>query len=117
MPESLQILNGPAGERFAVLRVVGRLDSEGAPQLARSCVAAHAAGRDLVLNLGGVSFIASSGVGVLLATAEQFRESGRHLRLAALPPAVDSVIRLLNLDQFLPIHATEGDALTALKAA
>ena len=43
MPESLQILNGPAGERFAVLRVVGRLDSEGAPQLARSCVAAHAA--------------------------------------------------------------------------
>jgi anti-anti-sigma regulatory factor len=39
------------------------------------------------------------------------------MRLAALSPSVDAVIRLLNLDQFLTIHATEEAAMTMPKAA
>jgi anti-anti-sigma factor len=117
MPESFQILNGPADERAVLLRVVGRLDSASAPILAQRCAAVSASGRALILNLQSVSFIASSGVGALLATAEHLRESGRTMHLVALPPPVDAVIRLLNLDQFLPIHATELEALTSLKAA
>jgi len=117
MPESFQILAGPDDDRAVLLRVLGRLDSAGASLLARRCAEVNAAGHHLVLNLEQVSFIASSGVGALLAAAEQFRESGRSLSLVALAPPVDSVIRLLNLDQFLPIHATEATALASLKAA
>ncbi len=38
-------------------------------------------------------------------------------KLSDLSEAVEAVIKLLNLDQFLVIYATEGEAITALKAA
>jgi len=117
MPEPFQIVNGPSDARVAVLRVSGRLDSASAGELAQRCAAIGASNRDLVLSLEHVSFIASSGVGALLAVAEQFRASGHAMGLAALSPSVDAVIRLLNLDQFLTIHATEEAAMAARKAA
>ncbi len=117
MTETFRIDAGPEDPRAVRLRVVGRLDSASADRLARRCAEVKGAGRHLVLNLEQVSFIASSGIGALLAIAEQFRESGAELRLVALAPSVDSVIRLLNLDQFLNIQASEDDALGTLKAA
>jgi anti-sigma B factor antagonist len=106
-----------AGARTIVLRLRGRLDARGASILTTKCGAVRAAGRDLVLNLAGVSFIASSGVGALLALVEEFRQSRIRVRIAEVPPTVDSVIRLLNLDQFLSIDATEADSCAALEAA
>ncbi len=117
MPDGFQITNGPEHPDTVVLRVNGRLDSGSAPLLAQRCAEVNAAGKHLVLNLEQVSFIASSGVGALLAVAEQFNGSHRTLGLVALSPAVDAVIRLLNLDQFLSIHATEAQALDGRQAA
>ncbi len=117
MPDLFQIQCAQPDPRTDVLRVVGRLDSSSAPQLVQQCSVVRGAEHDLVLNLEGVTFIASSGVGAILAVAEQFREAGKGMRLVALSPPVDSVIRLLNLDQFLPIDATENEALSSLKAA
>lgn len=114
---TFRIEAGPADPRAVRLRVAGRLDSSSASALARRCAEVQGEGKHLVLNLEQVSFIASSGIGALLAVAEQFRESGRELRLVALSPAVDSVIRLLNLDQFLRIEDSEDTALSTLKAA
>ncbi len=114
-PFHLESVNTEEGT--VLMRIQGRLDSASAPILVQKCSAVRSADRNLVLNLSGVTFIASSGVGALLALAEQFHESGRSVRFVALSSAVDSVIRLLNLDQFLPIHATEHEAITALKAA
>ncbi|TMQ70224.1 MAG: STAS domain-containing protein [Candidatus Eisenbacteria bacterium] len=117
MPDSFEIVEGPATDQVLVLRVSGRLDSTTAPQLAERCAAAAESGRRLLLNLESVSFIASSGVGALLATAERYREAGSSLHLVALSPSVESVIRLLNLDAFLNVHATEAGALGESKAA
>jgi anti-sigma B factor antagonist len=111
----IEILN--SGASVAVLRVHGRLDARSAPVLAARCAEARAQGRHLVLNLAGVSFIASSGVGALLALVEECHQSRTRVRLAEVPPAVDSVLRLLNLDQFLSIDASEADARAELEAA
>jgi anti-sigma B factor antagonist len=100
-----------------VLRVTGRLDARSAPVLTARCVEVRNQDRHLVLNLSGVSFIASSGIGALLALVEEFRQSKSRVRLAAVSPAVESVVRLLNLDQFLTIDTTEGEATSALEAA
>ena len=115
MPEDFQISNGPSRGQILLLRISGRLDTKNASQLLHRCAAARNAGQDLVLNLSAVSFIASSGIGALLALAEQFREADARVRFAALSAAVDSVIKLLNLDQFLTIDATEELALSALE--
>lgn len=117
MPDPFNIADGPAHARATVLRVTGELDSTSAPVLAERCRETLRSRRTLVLNLESVSFIASSGVGVLLAAAEEFDEAGCELHLVALSPAVASVLRLLNLDQFLNIKQTEDEALSTLKAA
>jgi anti-anti-sigma factor len=98
-----------------VLRVHGRLDARSASTLTRHCAGVRGAGRSAVLNLAGVTFVASSGIGTLLALVEEFRQSNQSLRLAALSPAVDSVVRLLQLDPFLQPDATEADSVAALE--
>ena len=106
-----------SGRAVTVLRLQGQLDARAASELTARCTVVRGQGRHIVLNLAAVSFIASSGVGALLALVEECRQSHTCLRLAEVPPAVDSVIRLLNLDQFLSIDATEADSCSELEAA
>jgi anti-sigma B factor antagonist len=106
-----------AGSATTVLRVRGRLDARSAQQLSARCAEVRNAGRHLILNLSGVTFIASSGIGALLAMVEEFRQSRSRVRLAEISPAVDSVIRLLNLGSFLSISPDEAHAASELEAA
>lgn len=117
MPESFRLETVTVDDRTTLLRVHGRLDSASAAVLVQKCAAVRGAGRNLVLNLSSVNFIASSGVGALLALAEQFHEAAHAVRLVSLSPAVDSVIRLLNLDRTLPIVASEDEALATIQKA
>jgi len=96
------------------LRVKGRLDAKTAPILLQRVAAIQGSGQNLVLNLSEVTFMGSSGIGALLVLVEQFQEQGGSVRFVSLSPAVDSVVKLLNLDRFLSIDLTESDALTAL---
>ncbi|HUK62685.1 MAG TPA: STAS domain-containing protein, partial [Dongiaceae bacterium] len=59
-----------------VLRVRGRLDARSAPLLSSRCVELRGQGRRLILNMSGVTFIASSGIGALLAMVEECRHAG-----------------------------------------
>jgi anti-sigma B factor antagonist len=106
-----------SGAQATVLRVRGRLDARSAPVLTSRCAAVRREGRHLILNLSGVSFLASSGVGALLALVEEYHQSTCRVRLVEVSPSVESVIRLLNLDQFLAIDPTEEAALSMLEAA
>jgi anti-anti-sigma factor len=100
-----------------VFRVHGRLDAKNAETLRRGCQLAIDEGHvNLVLNLSNVVFVASSGIGSLLALTETCRDAGGSLWLAPLSNAVASVIDLLNLRQFLSIEASEGTALAAVDA-
>lgn len=116
MPDDFEILSIPSSERIAILRIRGRIDTRNASQLLLRCAQVRSAGQDLVLNLSGVTFLASSGVGALLALSEQFREANGGVRFAALSTAVSSVIALLNLEQFLGIDASEQDSVKALES-
>jgi anti-sigma B factor antagonist len=97
-----------------ILRVRGRLDARSAPQLLEVATRVRRQHSNLVLDLSAVEFMASSGLGSLLSLAEEFRESESRVRLASPSPAVESVIRLLNLHPFLKIDASEEEALHAL---
>ena len=97
-----------------VIRVEGELTASTTPFLVKQCQLVREQGKNLILNLAEVTFIASNGVGGLLAMVEDFRDSGQSLRLVSLSTAADSVIRLLNLDRFFDIDASEGAALRAL---
>jgi anti-anti-sigma factor len=108
----LSEIQAPGGA--VVIRVQGELTASTTPALVKRCQSIREEGKNLVLNLAEVSFIASNGVGGLLAMVEDYRDAGQKLRLVSLSTATDSVIRLLNLDRFFDIDASEGAALRAL---
>lgn len=98
----------------AVIEVGGRLDALAAQELRKRCFEARQLGHEhLLLDLGQVSFIASSGIGALLAMTEEFGKIGG-LYLAPISPAVRSVIQLLNLAPYLAIYESREAALAPI---
>jgi anti-sigma B factor antagonist len=98
----------------AVLRLSGRLDAKSAQAMVARCSDLREGGvTRVVLNLADVSFVASSGIGSLLALTEQFQDAGGCLRLVQISAAVRSVVELLNLGEFLRIDDTEQAGLAA----
>jgi anti-sigma B factor antagonist len=111
-----EITEAEGGGRVTILRVRGRLDGGTAPSLLERCALVQAQGRNLVLNLSQVSFLGSSGIGAMLVLVEQFQEQAGEVRFAALSESAKGVIALLDLGQYLTIHATEDQAVAALAA-
>jgi anti-sigma B factor antagonist len=114
MDDGLEVVRGEAHGKTVLLRARGRLDAKTAPALLAHTRKFVGMGRNLVLNLSEVTFLGSSGVGVLLAIAQAFQDGAGALRLVAPSAAVVSVVRLLNLEAFLKIDATEDAALSAI---
>jgi anti-anti-sigma factor len=106
-----------AKDTVAMFRVAGRLDAKSAQELMRACRDARAHGqRRVIVNLAAVTFVASSGIGTLLALTEEFKEAAGSIHLVALSDAVTSVVDLLNLGQFLNLGQTETEVLQAIGA-
>ena len=91
----------------------GRLDVAGAPALKDAVAEAVKAGQPrLVIDLEGVSFVDSTGLGSVIAALKQVRSSKGDLRLAAPNQQVKLVLELTTLDRVFPYFATVEDALT-----
>ena len=71
----------------------------------------------VILDLGKVDFLDSSGLGAVVASMKQLGP-GRKLELVALTPTVDRVFRLTRMDSVFAIHADTQAALgTAFHAS
>jgi len=65
----------------------------------------------LVINLEGVSFIDSSGLGLLVAARNSVDKNSGKLHLCGLPGQVKKTFDQTNLTNYFSIFATEQDAL------
>ena len=59
--------------------------------------------REIVLDLGGVEFVDSSGLGLLMATHDRSREAGTRMALVAARPEIQRVFQITGLDSVLPL--------------
>jgi anti-sigma B factor antagonist len=100
--------------RIAILHVQGRLDAKTSHFLRERGAEVAAEGKDLIINLNGVTFMGSSGLGALLALSEEFGEQAGRVRITEPSDAVRSVLSLLSLDQVLAIDSTENESLKAM---
>jgi anti-sigma B factor antagonist len=107
-----------------VVHAVGEVDMTTAPHLAREIEQACAeAGHHtcLVIDLTGVSFLASAGLALLVRAQQRCREHGRSLRVVAPHRSVHRPITLTGLDEVLDVvpsiaHAV-GETATAGRRA
>ena len=66
----------------------------------------------VVLDMSGVSFLDSAGVGALVSLFVSRRNQGKEFGLAALPPQAAAVVTVAGLQNLLPIYNTVEDAST-----
>ena len=94
-----------------VMRLDGKLSLETVHnfiQTLRPEPAAH-----LILDMGGVSFLDSAGVGALVQLFVYRRNQGQTFALTGLTVQSSAVIQVAGLNRLLPIHASVEDALAA----
>ena len=96
-----------------VLAVHGELDVEGAPELRRALIEAIDAdpGRRLVVDLDGVDFIDSAGLGVLVGGLKRAKDGEGELVLVATGQSVIKVLELTGLTRVFEIHPSRAAAL------
>jgi anti-sigma B factor antagonist len=97
----------------AVLGVHGELDTLTAPELdtaLRELVAIRA--DTPVVDLSGVTFLASSGLAVLIQAAHRAADSGRTVHLVVSSRAVLRPLEVTGSDQLFTLHTTLDDALS-----
>jgi anti-anti-sigma factor len=70
--------------------------------------------RDLLLDLGGISYINSSGLGELVRVRDALQKNSLSLVVIRLDPEVDNLMRMLGLTEFFHIMPNSRAALAAL---
>jgi len=70
----------------------------------------------LVLDLSGVNFLDSAGVGALVSLFVNRRNQGKVLALAALLPQAKAVVMVAGLHNMLPIYASMEEAANGMKS-
>jgi anti-sigma B factor antagonist len=98
----------------AVLRLDGRLNMVAAPRLKSAIDQTVESGQPrVVVDLGAVTFMDSSGLGALIAGLKKARQASGDLRITGVTQQVATVLKLTNLDRVLRAHpsveaATDG---------
>ena len=98
----------------SIIQPQGRLDLLTAPAVKQRIVAAVADGYTrLLIDLAGVTFIDSSGLGVLLGSLKAARLAGGDLHIARATEQARVILELTTLDRILKPYSSVEDALAA----
>jgi anti-sigma B factor antagonist len=110
---SLEVQTRQTDGGVTVVAPSGRLDVAGAPALKAVIGDAVKTGAPrLVIDMEGVSFVDSTGLGSVIAALKLVRSSKGDLRLAAPNQQVRVVLELTTLDRVFAYYPTVEDALT-----
>lgn len=112
-----EVLLLEATDAFTSVAVRGRLDAAGVGEVDLKLTGQTVARRrPAVIDLTEVGFIASLGIGMLVAIAKSMRLHGVGVAVVAGPP-VRTVLEMTNIAPIIPVVATREDALRALGVA
>jgi anti-sigma B factor antagonist len=96
----------------AVLALRGELDVEAGPQLREALLEAIGeGGRRVVVDLEGVSFIDSAGLGVLVGGLKRARSNDGELVLVCTARTVLRVFEITGLTRVFELHSTRAAAV------
>lgn len=104
MAENLILETDQRGD-LTVIAVKGEVDLYTAPSLKERIADLVSGGKTkLAVELAGVEFMDSTGLGVLIGALKRCREAGGSLSLVAPREPVIKVLSITGLDKVFPIH-------------
>ncbi len=117
MNATLQIaFEAQPDQAIAVMQLSGRLDASTVNQLERALTDAQMQGRRaIVLAMGDLTYISSSGLRALLSARSAARKSGGDVFLCALSKPVREVFDMVGFSAVFSIFDTTEQALEAAK--
>jgi anti-sigma B factor antagonist len=90
---------------WSIVEVKGEVDLYSAPRLKERLAELTVSGRSrITVNLEGVEFMDSTGLGVLIGALKRCREAEGTLALAAPREPVRKVLSITGLDRVFPVH-------------
>ncbi|MFI9594753.1 STAS domain-containing protein [Nonomuraea sp. NPDC052265] len=110
-PLTLTCRDLPGG---VLVTVTGELDSSSSPRLESFTDRHRRPGEGMVLDLGGLTFMDSRGLHVLLRLDAAVLEQGGVLRLAAVQELPARVLQVTGVWSSLTVHEDVGDAVAAM---
>ena len=102
-----------SNEALTVYTASGKLSLETVNQFLPGLRAETA--QRVVLDMSGVSFLDSAGVGALVSLFVSRRNQGKEFGLAALAPQAVAVVTVAGLQNLLPIYKTVAEAASVKK--
>ncbi len=101
-----------------IVRMQGELDHHNSVRLRRAVdgLLGRGVARNLVLNLHGLSFMDSSGVGVILGRYRLVREKGGGMVLCRVPETVRRVLFISGVPRVIPFEKNEKMALARCRS-
>jgi anti-sigma B factor antagonist len=99
----------------SVLEVRGEVDVSTGPRLRQALMELASEGRsDVIVDLDGVEFLDSTGLGVLVSGLKRFRTMGGDLVLVCNRSRILDVLKLTRLDQAFDVHPTVAAAVAGM---
>jgi anti-sigma B factor antagonist len=101
-------------KRVDLITVAGRVDSSNAGELEEAFNARFAEGRsDLVVNLAGIDFMASSGLRALVAAWREAKKRRGDMVIAAPSERMMDVLRLAGLNNVFTVYEDDISAVAS----
>ncbi len=97
-----------SNETLTTYKATGKLSLETVNEFIQKMRAETAA--YVILDMSGVSFLDSAGVGALVSLFVSRRNQGKVFALAALSPQSTAVVMVAGLQNLLPVYKTVEDA-------
>jgi anti-anti-sigma factor len=104
-------------DRAAVIAVSGELDLAAGPALEQELAHAEQSGATLVIvDLRGLEFIDSTGLGILIKAHRQAEEAGRQFAVVRGPSQVQRLLGLTGLEERLTVVDAPEELLDGLSS-
>jgi anti-anti-sigma factor len=96
------------------IKLVGRMDAQGAQEIHADLVDRACAQRSVIADMSAVNFLASMGIRALVLAAKAVAR--RHGKMVLLNPDVNTtkVLEVAGVNELLPIHRSLDDAIRAV---
>lgn len=101
-----------ATDGVRVLTLAGEIDHHTGDALRQALDPSDTPGPRVVVDMGQVTFMDSSGINIFIAAHHALSEAGGWLRLAAVGESVMRTISIVGVDAVIDCRATLGQALT-----
>lgn len=98
--------------RAAIVELAGEIDLHQAPAVHKALLGAcEKKPTQLVIDMLEVSYLDSSGIGVLVEVFRRMNASGGQFKLSGVGQRVRSVLEITRLDKFFKMYPTVAEAL------